>query len=40
MRTALSFNTAQGTIGDGQVCYRNRGYTAPTAGFELLLAST
>jgi hypothetical protein len=32
----FSFNTLQGAIGDGQVCYRNRGYTAPTSGFELL----
>jgi hypothetical protein len=32
----FTFNTATGSIGDGQVCFRNRGYTAPTAGFELL----
>jgi hypothetical protein len=32
----FTFNTARGSIGDGQVCYRNRGYTAPSSGFELL----
>jgi hypothetical protein len=32
----FSFNSVQGAIGDGQVCYRNRGYTAPACGFELL----
>ena len=32
----FTFNTLQGNIGDGLVCYRNRGYTAPASGFELL----
>ena len=35
-QAGFSFNAAQGSIGDGQVCYRNKGYTAPTAGFKLL----
>ena len=32
----FTFITIQGSIGDGLVCYRNRGYTAPASGFELL----
>lgn len=32
----FTFNTATGSIGDGLACWRNRGYTAPASGFELL----
>jgi hypothetical protein len=32
----FTLNTITGSMGNGQVCYRNRSYTAPASGFELL----